>query len=171
MDQKLLTREFLYLIHQTTCLIDKAIDAALLRDHGVSFSQFLILMTVGHHPGVSQQDIATALDITPAAISRQIRTLTEQEYLQLNIHPTDRRAQVLRLTTKGRKAFERGIAVIDKEMQDLGKGLPDQSLAALTSSLSHIHSQLRNTYCDTGICSTPATAPPHKNTLKHHSSP
>lgn len=73
--------------------------------------QMLLLIYVGTHGEVTQKDLATALDLTTSAVSRNIATLstlangigkTGLGLITWVDHPTDRRAKLVVLTPKGR---------------------------------------------------------------------
>lgn len=140
-------REFLYLIHQTTCLIDKTIDASLLRAGQISFSQFLILMSLKHTPGSSQQELAKFLDITPAAISRQIHTLSKLGYLKQKISPGNKRMKILTNTPLGEAQYQKAVEIIDNELALLRNEMPEERLQQMNTTLRIILTLLHGDTC------------------------
>ena len=58
----------------------------LMKQHGITRSQ--ILCFINHATGMTQQEIADALDITQQAVAKHISKVTEKwPYLMLNILP------------------------------------------------------------------------------------
>jgi len=96
---------FLRAAHKTVCVFDRKADRLLAENLGGTFSQFLVLMAIAHSPGLSQQKIAIFLDLTPAAVSRQIDTLVKAELIQREQDPHSRRSHIVSLTAGGETRF------------------------------------------------------------------
>lgn len=95
------TERFLTAVHKTVFLIDRAADRQLKDKLGGTFSQFLVLMSIGKCPGLSQQKIASFLDLTPAAVSRQIDALYAAKLIERATDPQSRRSHIVNLTPLG----------------------------------------------------------------------
>jgi len=96
---------FLRAIHKSVYVIDRNADRLLTEKEGGTFSQFLILMAIAQCSGLSQQKIADFLDLTPAAISRQIDSLVKAELIVRKQDPQSRRSHVVSLTPAGKSRF------------------------------------------------------------------
>ncbi len=96
---------FLRAIHKSVYVIDRNADRLLTEKEGGTFSQFLILMAIAQCSGLSQQKIADFLDLTPAAISRQIDSLVKADLIVRKQDPQSRRSHVVSLTPAGKSRF------------------------------------------------------------------
>jgi len=96
---------FLRAVHKSVYAIDRNADRLLTEKEGGTFSQFLILMAIAQCSGLSQQRIAEFLDLTPAAVSRQIDSLVKAGLIVREQDPQSRRSHVVSLTPTGEKRF------------------------------------------------------------------
>ncbi len=96
---------FLRAAHKAVYVFDRKADRLLAETQGGTFSQFLVLMAIVQCPGLSQQNIASFLDLTPAAVSSQIDTLVKAELIERKQDPHSRRSHVVSLTTAGETRF------------------------------------------------------------------
>ncbi|MFD1455417.1 MarR family winged helix-turn-helix transcriptional regulator [Levilactobacillus lanxiensis] len=70
----------------------------------LSFEQYLILREITRNENVTLMDIASKRQVTRSAISRQIKVLLKQGYLQQQPDENDRRRLYLLATPAGTKA-------------------------------------------------------------------
>ncbi len=96
---------FLKAVHQTVFLFDREADRVLAETLGGTFSQFMVLMAIAQCQGLSQQKIAAFLQLTPAAVSRQVDGLVEAKLIARKQDPHSRRSYVVSLTEAGEKRF------------------------------------------------------------------
>lgn len=73
-------------------------------EYELSFEQFLILKTIVEHPKIKLMDIAQQRQVTRSAVSRQLRTLLQHNYVQQEADPADRRRMFLVATADGQAA-------------------------------------------------------------------
>lgn len=97
---------FMRNLHKTVFMFDRFADRLLTESMGGTFSQFMVLIGIAQCPGLSQQKIAQFLNLTPAAVSRQIDTLAEEGLISREQDPESRRSHVVRLTPKGSTRLE-----------------------------------------------------------------
>ena len=96
-------------------LLDKAINIYLTglkgiesfisepaSEYNLSFEQFLILRKIINHPNIKLMDIAEQRQVTRSAVSRQLKVLFQQGYVEQKADPADRRRMFLVATKKGR---------------------------------------------------------------------
>ncbi|WP_225047034.1 MarR family winged helix-turn-helix transcriptional regulator [Lacticaseibacillus kribbianus] len=74
-----------------------------MKQYKLSFEQFLIMRDLNRGSKLSISDVAKTRGVTRAAISRQIKTLLENDYIVQERDPVDRRRLYLRLTTTGER--------------------------------------------------------------------
>lgn len=96
----------IYLLHKIVHLLDKQADSFLQNELGITYTQFMILMFLEQQPHISQKEIASKLNFTQAAISRQIESLHYLEFLERQALPHNRRRNRLLLTTNGQTKLE-----------------------------------------------------------------
>jgi DNA-binding MarR family transcriptional regulator len=94
---------FLRALHKSVYAFDRNADRLLGDVDGGTFSQFLILMAIAQCSGLSQQKIAEFLDLTPAAVSRQVESLVKAKLILRAEDPQSRRTHVVSLTPSGEK--------------------------------------------------------------------
>ncbi len=78
------------------------------KSSGLSMPQFSIIMQLHHRGACGISDISDGFEITNAAASQLVEKLVQSGYLQRTEDPSDRRARLLNLSTKGRRLIERG---------------------------------------------------------------
>ena len=114
------------------------LQGQMLREHNVSVVEYHILMLVMRTHGISQNELAEALEVDKALISRQTRSLEEKGLIVCRCDPNCRRQNILTLTEKSaellpkledvhRKCLERVFSGFDSrqlsDMQCILKGL------------------------------------------------
>jgi MarR family transcriptional regulator for hemolysin len=128
---------FLRAVHKSVCVIDRTADRILTEASGGTFSQFLVLMAIAHSSGASQQKIAEFLDLTPAAVSRQIDAHVEAGYVVREQDPQSRRSHIVNLTASGHERLHAMKTTILDSFQAHTK-VPVTELDAATDTLERI---------------------------------
>lgn len=113
------SKEITYKIHKAVFLLDKMSDQILQNQLGLGFSQFLVMMTLAKQPNVPQKFVASALDQTQAAVSRQVDILVDLKYVSRETNAESRREYVLNLTKLGEKKYRQGLKEIDERFDKL----------------------------------------------------
>lgn len=105
-------------IHRLSTVLGKVADSTLQECCGFGMSQFKIIWMLNvHHKGVLQTTIASWLNQTEAAVSRQIALLQQDDLISKEVDPSNRRNHIIRLTTKGDKMAKGSMDVLVKEYQ------------------------------------------------------
>lgn len=110
---------------------------------GISHAQHLLLMVLAHEEFRSQKEIATKLNISPAAVTMSLKKLEAEGYITRNTNPKDTRFNFVTLTEKGEGVvrFSHQLFIdIDKE---LFTGFSEEELTALSGYLSRILDNLK----------------------------
>ena len=94
-------REVLFQITDVARAMRTYIDQRA-REHGMTRAQWGVLLRLERQEGMMQAEMAETLEIQPISLARLIDRLCEQKLVQRRPHPTDRRANRLYLTAKGR---------------------------------------------------------------------
>jgi MarR family transcriptional regulator for hemolysin len=77
------------------------------REHGMTRAQWGVLLRLERREGMMQAEIAESLEIQPISLARLIDRLCGQKLVERRPHPSDRRANRLYLTAKGRTTLAR----------------------------------------------------------------
>jgi DNA-binding MarR family transcriptional regulator len=100
-------------------LADTALAKALPRELSVAgfgvLNHFVRLNVEGESPA----RLARAFQVTKGAITYTLQQLEALGYVTLEPDPADARAKIVRLTKRGRKARDAGVALVDPGMKAL----------------------------------------------------
>ena len=84
--------------------LEREVESELKVSFALTFSQFRVLnglLTLGE---ASQRELATALEVTPAVVTRQAEVLSARGLVAQRANPRSKRENVLALTPKGEQA-------------------------------------------------------------------
>ncbi len=127
-----------YKIHKAVIVMDKIADSTLGQKLNITLSQFLILMAVEHHTNVSQIEIANFLELTQAAVSRQIEVLRNKKLISITQNKESRRENILHPTPLGQKLFREAGKILDETFENLYKVMNDKEKESLEKSLDKL---------------------------------
>jgi len=102
---------------------------------GLSMPQFSILMQLYHKGPCGMSEISDRFDITAAAASQLVEKLVQAGYLERAEDPTDRRAKLLTLSTKGGELIKQGIEGRYRWMDDLADTLSVEDQKKVSEAL------------------------------------
>ncbi|TYC67061.1 MarR family transcriptional regulator [Stappia sp. BW2] len=108
-----------------------------LRDqHGTTLPRFDVMSALARFPdGLKMSELSTFLKVSNGNVTGIVDKLTEEGLVLRVAVPGDRRAQVARLTPKGRTAFEELAAHHESWIDELLEGWSADDIAALSSRL------------------------------------
>lgn len=95
--------ETAFAVRKAVFVMDKAIDRALAEKGRSTMMQVVLLRTVEAWPRITQRELAAAMNLTEAAVSRQIEALLKRKLVVRDKIPEARRAMALMLTKEGEK--------------------------------------------------------------------
>ena len=72
----------------------------MMRKQGIGPAEFDFVLTVRHHPGITQAEICQKLELDKGAAARQVANLETKGYLRREPNPDDGRSQLLFVTGK-----------------------------------------------------------------------
>lgn len=129
-----------YALHALVHRLDKAADAILAEEMGLTYRRFLTLLTLrrlAETGPVTQRDLATELDISEPVASRTIATLRDAGWVEVATTKGLGNRRHLALTTTGQKSVERASGVLEKAFADLMKAakLTARDIHAVTDPL------------------------------------
>jgi DNA-binding MarR family transcriptional regulator len=78
-----------------------------LAERGLTRARATALWEILHREPVTQRELADALKVTPRNVTTLVDAMEKTGFVRRKDHPTDRRATIVDLTPKGRKAVSR----------------------------------------------------------------
>jgi DNA-binding MarR family transcriptional regulator len=117
----------------------------ILQPTGLRITQFLILAVLAKVPGASVNELAERLDLERTAMGKTLGPLERDGLIRIEPSPVDARSRLIRLTSKGNRAFEDAVPLWRQAQQQLAELNGTRRLRALRSSLSEIRVDRMNT--------------------------
>jgi DNA-binding MarR family transcriptional regulator len=115
-------------LHQATALVDRAADRYLRGAHGISYSHFVVLLTIGVLGQPHQRAVADSLDVSRASITQRVTALRECGLVRVARDETDARSQRVSLTDDGESLLETAWRGLDEHDDGLEHGVDIQAL-------------------------------------------
>lgn len=81
--------------------LEREVENELKVSYALTFSQFRVLDALATSGEVSQSELASRLEVTPAVVSRQAEALGSRGLLTAKPNPSSKRENLLSLTNKG----------------------------------------------------------------------
>ena len=135
-------REVLFQLSDVARAMRTHIDQCA-REHGMTRAQWGVLVRLERQEGMTQAEMAEALEIQPISLVRLVDRLCEQDLVERRPHPTDRRANRLYLTDKGR-AMLALLAPLGREVAaDILAEFDEREVSDLLQKLLRIKSNIR----------------------------
>jgi DNA-binding MarR family transcriptional regulator len=125
----------------TSMMVADDIDRGLA-ERGLTRARATALWEVLHREPVTQRELADALRVTPRNITALVDALEKTGFVRRTDHPTDRRAIIVALTPKGRKAGSRMKVEKQAFAAALFGGLTASQLQNFVGGLDHVIGRL-----------------------------
>ncbi len=110
-------------------------------------SQHRILMYLARNgTAVSQKDIATEFEISPAAVAVTLKKLEQSGFIERAAHENDSRYNSVSITAKGLDIVNATREAFYKVDMFMFESLTTDELDALSTSLSKMHNSLKKMY-------------------------
>lgn len=109
----------MYQFHKLHSSLSRHGDNLLQEKFDFGLSQFMILKAAGYSPNTSQCKVARFLNVTEAAVSRQIDSLVGRGLLTKIPNAENRREHVLELTEEGRERLAEAKVALEAVYKDL----------------------------------------------------
>lgn len=77
-----------------------------LQDIGLTQGQLLFIIYIGKHENSSPKELVEELQLDHGYVARTIMKLVENDFIMKTVNEKDKRAHILKLTQKGKEAFE-----------------------------------------------------------------
>jgi len=96
------------------------------------------LVLIADNPGLSQSQLADAMDIERPNLVVIVDELEQRELISRERVPTDRRAYALQVTLKGKRLCERAVTAVSSHEEALFAGIDTQTRASIVTALQLI---------------------------------
>jgi MarR family transcriptional regulator, transcriptional regulator for hemolysin len=135
-------REVLFQLTDVSRALRTYVDQCARR-HGMTRAQWAVLLRLDRREGMTQAEMADALEIQPISLVRLIDRLCEQKLVERRPHPSDRRANRLYLTPKGRATLE-DLAPLGRDISgEVLAGFGDSEIRRMLQQLMRIKDNIR----------------------------
>jgi DNA-binding MarR family transcriptional regulator len=108
----------------------------VLNQHGINTSQWIILGWLHEHSeGLRVTALAEVLDVETPLATALLQALQEINLTQVQTDPTDRRARIVRLTTKGQKLVPQLEHSLTTHLRIFDRAIRPEDMAAYFTAL------------------------------------
>ncbi len=114
-------------------LIEKSLGA-----HSLASRHYGVLEVVNQYPGLTQQEIASTLDLDRTTVSQLLDDLTAAGLVRRQVAASNRRANSIKLTASGRRLLTRLRELADRANDELTAGLAPSEREQLVSLLRRV---------------------------------
>ena len=113
-------------------------------DIGIHRSQNRMLSFLSRFGAMSQNALASRMQITPAVVTVTVQKLIEGGYVERIENPSDHRAYLISITTKGQEVVDHTGAIFDMVDQGVFEGFTDEDKNLLLSLLQRMLDNMKN---------------------------
>ena len=131
-------------ILQLATTVSKQTDELLVKELGLSHSQYRVLLALEWNPRAQQKTIATHLGITEASVSRQVKLLSGSRLISVKQDAANRRVHIIAVTPLGMQQTEAATALIRRTYDSAYSGIGPARLQVLTHELQHLQAALNS---------------------------
>lgn len=96
-----------YLLHEITTRLDRIARLRFLAPAGITYPEFLILMSARELPAPTQEEVSIFVDMSKSLVSQRVSALIKKGLLKQDGDPENRRKVKLRLTRVGEEKMSR----------------------------------------------------------------
>lgn len=110
----------------------------LLNSLNLGLAQYKVLAVLLAKQGITQKEIAFALDQTESSISRQLNVMFSDGLVKSETKSGDRRVHLIVLTPRGKRVAKKAAAILTKSNKEIYGKLSSQQQNQLASILSKL---------------------------------
>ncbi len=122
--------------------LNRAADAILRARFGLTYSQFLFLVTLDSSGTISQGVLAERLGVSKAAVSKRVSWFVDRGLARFGPAMADQRVVTLRITAEGHRLVEAMSDVLEGEFRSGLGAVHDIDLDELNQTLHRLHAML-----------------------------
>ena len=139
-----LKRQVVAQLVETSRLLRNHIDQRA-KGRGTTRAQWIVLFRLRQQEGLSQVDLADVLELQPISLVRLLDRLVEAKLLERKPDPTDRRANRLFLTAKGRQLVDDLDSLRDAIATDVLRDIPKTAIESTLETLVEVKARIKAT--------------------------
>lgn len=113
-----------------------------VRGLGLTAAQARLLLSLDRHPQKNQGFYAEQLEVEPITLTRIVDRMEGAGWIERHPDAADRRARILRLTSKANKIVDRLRRAVDALMEEMLSGFSADELATLADLLDRLGANL-----------------------------
>lgn len=119
--------------------IERKLDRSLACTKGVSFTEYHLLneLQTKYNGSATRVDLASAVNLTPSAITRALKPLEKIGYVVTEKSERDARRSIATLTPTGKELLEDATKIVGDEINTMS--LPTANRDDVLSMLNNIH--------------------------------
>ncbi|WP_062077538.1 MarR family winged helix-turn-helix transcriptional regulator [Demequina globuliformis] len=106
-------------LHEATTALDNAVEALLVREHGLSLSQFVFLANCSEIEPCDVTRLAHRMAVSKAAVSKRVAPMVASGWLATGTDPANARRVVLSLTDRSRALVEVAAADLEQRLASI----------------------------------------------------
>lgn len=110
----------------------------VLREHGLTFPQWILLKDLRRNGRMSVSEIAETLDVSSANVTGIVDRLETAEFAERSRSPDDKRVVFVHITEKGRQKTDEVVGRADGAIASMFEGWSKEELAQLRASLARL---------------------------------
>ena len=135
------SRGFGFLLGDVTRHLRKAFDRRAAR-FGLTRAQWRTLAIVSRQEGISQGEVADAIEMEPIAVGRVVDRLQQAGFVERRADPADRRRWSLHLTAKAHAVLDDMEVVAEAVRREALRGLDRAAVNGFIATLQRIKKNL-----------------------------
>jgi DNA-binding MarR family transcriptional regulator len=117
--------------------------ARALREIGLSVPMWRALSALRHKDGQTIGELAQLTVLDRSSLGRLLDEMSRERLVEREPLPDDRRALIVRLSAKGRKTFEAGLAIAQRHYRDVFRGVTPKEFDTLMRVLRRVKANTR----------------------------
>jgi DNA-binding MarR family transcriptional regulator len=148
-----------FLVADLARLIRRSMDRRL-QSLGLTQAQWRAIVHLSRSEGMTQAALAESLEIQPITLTRLIDRMESAGWVERRMHPLDRRAVQLYLTSQSQPILEQLHALGTATLHEATRGIPPRSQRQLVATLEQLKHNLTT-------AETTAVAPEQSGMTRH----
>ena len=108
-----------YLLHKLVIHLDQFAREQILKEEGITYAEFLVLMAVAEVEFPVQDSLCRYLDQSKSLVSQRITTLKAKGLVRQEERPDNRRQTLVSLTTEGGQVLGRVSGLLSEASEEL----------------------------------------------------
>lgn len=133
--------DLLMLLHDVARLLRLETDRRA-RLHGMNRAQWVMLIKLARHPGLSQKELAELLEVEPMSVARLTDRLAARDLVERRADPRDRRIWRIHLTDAAKPLLDEIETQRGAMLAAVRQALPEGMQGAMIDGLLRIKAEL-----------------------------